>query len=254
MTLLQPGKLQELAEEIANTQIEILALQEVRWPGKGQINKKDYIFYCSGTKEKTGQASTGFLIMKKILKHIISFELHNECLCKIRVKGKYNNITLKNAYTHTEDKTEDIKEQFYDDLQSMVDKVPKSDIIIILGDVNAKLGKESAYQKITGKYTLHEETNRNGELLCDFAAANNMIVMSTQFQHKQIIHKGTWRSPDHIINQIDHVLVNQNKKEIIEDVRTLRDPNIDSDHYLLKTTLKQKLLNINKKKPIQTTK
>jgi hypothetical protein len=41
--------------------------------------------------------------------------------------------------------------------------------------------------------------------------------MSTQFQHKQI-HKGTWRSPDCNINQIDHVLVNQNKKESTEDV------------------------------------
>ena len=144
--------------------------------------------------------------------------MHNERLCKLRVKGKYN-ITLINAYAPTEDKTEEIKEQFYDDLQYMVDKVPKSDQIIILGDdVNAKLGKESAYQKITGKHTLHEETNRNGELLCDFAAANNMTVMSTQFQHKQI-HKGTWRSPDYnTINQTDHVLVNQNKKEAIEDV------------------------------------
>jgi len=123
-----------------------------------------------------------------------------------------------------------------------------------LGDVNAKLGKELAYQKITGKHTLQEETNRNGELLCDFAAANNMIVMSTQLQHKQI-HKGTWRSPDYnIINQTDHVLVNQNKKEAIEDVRSLRGPNIDSHHFLLKTTLKQKLPNIYKKKPILLTK
>jgi hypothetical protein len=55
----------------------------------------------------------------------------------------------------------------------VVDKVPKSDLIIILGDVNAKLGKEPVYQKITGKHALHEETNRNVELLCDFAAANN---------------------------------------------------------------------------------
>jgi len=226
MTLLKPGKLQELAEEIAKTQIEILALQEVRWPGKGQINKKDYLFYYSGTKEKTGQAGTGFLLMKKIQKHIINSELHNERLCKLRVKGKYNNITLINAYAPTEDKTEEVKEQFYDDLQYTVDKVPKSDLITILGDVNAKLGKESAYQKITGKHKLHEETNRNGELLCDFAAANNMIVTSTQFQNKQI-HKGTWRSPDYnTINQIDHVLVNQNKKEAIEEVRSLRGPNI----------------------------
>ena len=49
-----------------------------------------------------------------------------------------------------------------------------------------------------------------------------MIVMSTQFQHKQI-HKGTWRSPDHnIINQIDHVLVSQNEKKAIEDVGSFR--------------------------------
>ena len=81
-----------------------------------------------------------------------------------------------------------------------------------------------------------------------------MIVISTQFQHKQI-HKGTWRSPDHnIMNQINHVLVDQNKKEVIEDIRSLRSPNIDSDHYLLKTTLKQKLPNIYKKKPNQITK
>jgi transcriptional regulator NrdR family protein len=37
MTLLKPGKLQELAEEIAKIQIEIRALQEVRWPGIGRI-------------------------------------------------------------------------------------------------------------------------------------------------------------------------------------------------------------------------
>jgi len=47
----------------------------------------------------------------------------------------------------------------------MIDKDTNSDLIIILGEVNAKLGKEPAYQKITGKYTLHEETNRNEELM-----------------------------------------------------------------------------------------
>jgi hypothetical protein len=76
--------------------------------------------------------------MKKIQKRIISYDLHNEHLYKLRVKGKYNNITLINAYAPTEDKT--------NDLQFMVDKVPKTDLTIILGDVNAKLGKEPAYQ------------------------------------------------------------------------------------------------------------
>ena len=63
--------------------------------------------------------------------------------------------------------------------------------------------------------------------------------MSTQFQHKQI-HKGTWISPDqNTINQIDQVLININKKEVNEDFRSLRGPNIDSGHFLLKATLKK---------------
>ena len=67
---------------------------------------------------------------------MISYESHNKRLCKLRVKGKYNNITLINAYAPTEDKIEEAKEQFYDDLQSIVDKVPKRDITIIFGDVH----------------------------------------------------------------------------------------------------------------------
>jgi exonuclease III len=99
--------------------------------------------YYSGSNKKTGQGGTGFFIMKEIQKRVISYEPYNNRLCKLRIKGKFNNITLINAYAPTEDKTEEIKEQFYEDLQSITDKAPKSDTIIILGDVNVKLGKKS---------------------------------------------------------------------------------------------------------------
>ena len=91
----------------------------------------------------------------------------------------------------TEDKTDEDKEQIYEDSKSVVDKVPKCDTVITFGDLNAKLGKEGIYSNVTGKHTLHEGTNRNGEMLCEFASASNMIMMSTQFQHKQI-DKATW--------------------------------------------------------------
>jgi hypothetical protein len=46
------------------------------------------------------------------------------------------------------------------------------------------------------------------------------------------------------LNQIDHVLITSKKKDLIEDFRTLRGSNIDSDHYLLKIIVNQKLPNI----------
>jgi hypothetical protein len=71
---------------------------------------------------------------------------------------------------------------------------------------------------VTGQRTLREETNRNGELLREFAYANNMAVMSTNFQHKRI-HKITWLSPDqNTESQIDHIIINANKKGVTEDV------------------------------------
>jgi exonuclease III len=208
--------MQELAEQISKTQLEILAIQEIRWSGTGLIKKQNYSLYYCGPSSKTGQASTGFILLKKMHHSVIGFEPYNERLCKLRIKGKYNNITLIKVYAPTEDHTEETKQQFYDNLQNLLDKTPKSDTIIILGDVNAQLGKERLYNEVTGQHTLHEETNRNGELLCEFAYANNMVVMCTNFQHKI-----TWLSPDqNTASQRDHIIINANKKGVIEDVKS----------------------------------
>jgi len=57
--------------------------------------------------------------------YVIGFEPYNKWLCKLRIKGKYNNITLINVYAPTEDHIEEPKEQVYDNLQYLLDKTPK---------------------------------------------------------------------------------------------------------------------------------
>jgi hypothetical protein len=116
-----------------------------------------------------------------------------------------------------------------------------------LGDVNAKIGKEDVYQSVAGKHMLHETSNRNGEWVCAYAIASNMKIISTYYQHKRI-HKGTWTSPDgNTLNQIHHVIIDTNKKGVVEDLRTMRGLNYDSYHFLVKTVMKQKLIRIQTK-------
>ena len=142
--MLKAGKMNEIADEMLKTQLQIrvIAQQELRWKGKGKIKKTNYTRYYNCNPEKTCQLGTGFMVRKEIKKNILSFEPYNERLCKLWIKGKFNNLSIIIVHAPTEEKTDEEKEKFYEDLQIVHNKIPKHNIVIIWGDLNAKIGKE----------------------------------------------------------------------------------------------------------------
>ena len=126
----------------------------------------------------------------------------------------------------------------------MCDKTPRNDALILFGDFNAKIRKEYSNKRVASRHTLHDITSENGEKLVQLAIANNLEISSTKFQHRRI-HKGTWKAPgQEISNQIDHILINKRRASMITDVHTLRGPNCDSDHYLVRTKLRHKICKV----------
>jgi len=241
-TILKAGTMQESADQIVGSQIQIVALQEIRWRGYGLLKKGKYSIYYSCNPNTTGQAGTGFVIQNSAMNKIAGFEPISDCICKLRKKGKFYTITLLNIYTPMEDKEENIKEQIYEELQRTHDRVPKHDIIIIVGDMNAKLGKEKVFSKVVGRHTLHNISKVNGEMVANYAISNDMFLISSNFQHKKI-HTGTWISPDHqTINQTSHIMVSKEKIRLIHDVRSKRGYNCDSDRFLVQIKIKRKLI------------
>ena len=71
--MLKAGKMNEIADEMLKTQLQIITLQELRWKGIGQINKTKYTLYYSCNPEKTDQLGTGFMVPNEIKKNILSF-------------------------------------------------------------------------------------------------------------------------------------------------------------------------------------
>jgi endonuclease/exonuclease/phosphatase family metal-dependent hydrolase len=61
-------------------------------------------------------------------------------------------------------KEEAVKEESYNSLEKACDTIPNYDMkIIVLGDFNAKVGKESYLYPACGRHNLHNETNDNGK-------------------------------------------------------------------------------------------
>lgn len=127
--------------------------------------------------------------------------------------------------------------QLYHILQARKDK----DIMILLGDMNAKIGgNNNGYELVMGRKGLGT-MNENGERFAAACADNNLVIGGSMFQHKNI-HKATWVSADPITeNQIDHICISQKFRHSLLDVRARRGADAGSDHHLLTAKIQLKL-------------
>jgi len=112
---------------------------------------------------------------------------------------------------------------------------------ILLGDFNAKVGRENIFKPKIGNESLHQHSNDNGVRIVTFATSINLVVKSTMFPHRNI-HKYTWASPDgKTHNQIDHILIDRRRHTRILDVRSFRGADCDTDHFLVVAKLRERL-------------
>jgi hypothetical protein len=107
------------------------------------------------------------------------------------------------VHAPTENKDNDIKNSFYEELEQVFDQLPRYYMKILLGDLNAKVGREDIFKPIIGNESVHEASNVNGVRVVNFATSKNLNVKSTTFPHCDI-HKHTWISPDDITKLIDN--------------------------------------------------
>jgi hypothetical protein len=78
----------------------------------------------------------------------------------------------------------------------------KYNMRILLGDFNAKVGKENIFKPITGHESLHQDNNDNGVRIVNFVTSRNLVLKDMMFPHRKI-HKITWtfRETDHVLTE-----------------------------------------------------
>ena len=143
------------------------------------------------------------MVNRRVQNAILGCNLKNDRMTSVHLQGKPFNITVIQVYAPTSNAEETEVEQFYEDLQDLLELTPQKDVLFILGDWNAKVGSQET-PGVIGKFGLGMR-NEAGERLTKFCQENELVIANTLFQqHKRRLY--TWTSPDgQQRNQIDYI-------------------------------------------------
>jgi len=135
-------------------------------------------------------------IHRKVAGALVRYEPISDRLIVVRLNAKPRNITLIQVYGPTTAATEEEMERFYQDLSRAVKQVPNGNVLLIMGDYNAKVGRREplAISSTIGLYGVGE-TNEANEQLEDFHLEHELALANTMFkQHPRCLYTST--SPD----------------------------------------------------------
>ena len=218
--------------------VNILGISKLKWTGKGEFNSDDhYIYFCG--QESLRRNGVAIMVNKRIQNAVLGCSLKKDRMISVRFQGKTFNIIVIQVYAPTSNTEEAEFEQFYEDLQDLLELTPQKDVLFIIGDWNAKVGSQET-PGVTGKFGLGI-WNEAGQRLIEFCQENALVIANTLFQqHKRRLY--TWTSPDgQHRNQIDYILCRQRWRSSIQSAKTRLGADCGSDHELLIAKIRLKL-------------
>ena len=121
----------------------------------------------------------GILIGPRALKTLNSIERIQPRMLTATFNGNPRAIIIS-CYSPTNVSEETELVAFYDELSSLVHSIPKHNLLVIGGDMNAQIGKNGH-----NKYSLHHMSNRNGQHLTDFMIENRLTYLNTNYQKRE---------------------------------------------------------------------
>ena len=119
------GKLEVVKQEMARENINILGISELKWTGMGEFNADDHYIYYFG-QESLRRNGVAIVVNKRVQNAVLGCNLKNDSMISVHFQGKPFNITVSQVYALTSNAEEAEVEQFYEDLQDLLELTPKN--------------------------------------------------------------------------------------------------------------------------------
>ena len=156
----------------------------------GNFNSDDLYIHCC-RQESLRRNGVALTANRRVWNAVLGCNLKNNRMISVYFQGKPFTITVIQVYAPTTNDKETEIECFYEDLQDLLELMPKKDVLFITGDWNAKVGSQEI-PGVTGKFGLGVQ-NEAGQRLTEFSQENSLSIANTLFQqHRRWLF--TWTS------------------------------------------------------------
>jgi len=155
--MLEASRLSQVLKEMTHYKLDLLGLSETRWNGNGEFTTAsgELLLYSGRTMGEKHEYGVGLILSKILKKSLIEWTAVSERLITARLNTRLRKLTVVQCYAPTNDTTFKEKEAFYGMLEATLYKIRQSDITIIMGDFNVKIGNDNQGLKhVMGRHGL----------------------------------------------------------------------------------------------------
>ena len=227
-----------ICHELARYNIDVAALSETRLSGEGSLCEEGegYTIYWRGYPDGVPRIhGVGIALRNSIAANLTESPVYvSERLMTLRiplVRGEY--VTIISGYAPTLSSDEEDKDQFYESLNESIRRVPNSDKLILMGDFNARVGKDAGiWPEVIERHGVGR-MNSNGLRLLTLCSELDLSITNTFFRLKNK-HKTSWMHPrSRHWHLIDFIIVRRRDISCVTRTRAMRGAECATDHRLI---------------------
>lgn len=206
----------EFENALKEIKFDVIGLSEVKQIGEEVMEMNGYIFYYKGVERRKG--TVGFAINSKWKSNIQGFRSYSDRVVAVEMKFDKHNLGIIQRYAPTTTYSDAEVSRFYDQVSLAIEDLNKCTWLIVMGDMNAKIGIPSANENDVAGVNGFGVRNDRGSMLINFARSHQLFVANTIFK-KRNQRKWTW-TLGRARNEIDYILVKQRIKSILSKTWT----------------------------------
>ena len=170
------GKLEVVMAKMDRIGLQLLGVSEMRWSGCGQVQIDNFTVLYVG-HDKLRRNGVAFIMNRHASRCMLGYNAVSKRLISVCQQAKLMNLTLIQAYAPTSDADEEEREEVYNCLEELLECTPRKDVVIVMGDFNAKIGHQTV-EDVCRNFRLGER-NEAGDRLAQICIEHKFTIMNT---------------------------------------------------------------------------